>query len=246
MVESNNEPSIEDMALASKASYSDSAPENYSRQHDLSSPEISTYKHNKNNHYIISHRGTDLADKNTARKDIRADLNIALGNKEADILHKRRTKKTEEIVKHIKDKNPSHDIFLTGHSLAGSTTAHAMSSSKIVRDNVKEHHTFNSGSSLLQNKPAVSAEVKKELMSKSTHHSIRGDEISRHVANNLIGKTKIYSSTKKPSIAQHVLKLATPLLKKTFAGRIVAFGAKKALNTLQSHSLDNFINKAVI
>lgn len=243
MVETNNVPSIESMALASKASYSDTAPENYTRQQDLSSPEISTYKHNKNNHYIISHRGTDLADKNTAKKDIRSDLNIALGNKESDILHKRRTKKTEDIIKHIKDNDPSHDIFLTGHSLAGSTTAHAMSSSKIVRDNVKEHHTFNSGSSLLQNKPSVSADVKKELMSKSTHHAIRGDEISRHVSNNLIGKTKIYSSTKKPSIAQHVLKLATPLLKKTFAGRVVAYGAKKALNTLQSHSLDNFITK---
>jgi hypothetical protein len=108
---------------------------------------------------------------------------------------------------------------------------------------VKRHDTFNSGSSALQRKPDVSPEVKAQLMEKSTHHSVKGDEISTHVASNLIGKTKKYASTKKPSIAQHVLALATPLLKRTFAGRLVAFGAKKALGTLQSHSLDNFTKK---
>ncbi len=37
----------------------------------------------------------DLSNPNTARKDVRADLNIALGNKEADRLHNRRTKQTD-------------------------------------------------------------------------------------------------------------------------------------------------------
>jgi hypothetical protein len=237
------DPTIQDMALASEASYSDTAPENYSKVAELSSPEISTYRHNEKAHYIIAHRGTDLADPKTARKDVRADLNIALGNKESDALHKRRTKKTESIIKSIKKKEPAHEIFLTGHSLGGSTSSHAIASSKLVRDNVKRHDTFNSGSSALQRKPDVSPEVKAQLMEKSTHHSVKGDEISTHVASNLIGKTKKYASTKKPSIAQHVLALATPLLKRTFAGRLVAFGAKKALGTLQSHSLDNFTKK---
>lgn len=237
------DPTIQDLALASEASYSDTAPENYTKLAELSSPEISTYRHTQKPHYIIAHRGTDLADQNSARKDVRADLNIALGNKESDALHKRRTKKTESIVKAIKKKEPAHDIFLTGHSLGGSTSSHAMASSKVVRENVKEHHTFNSGSSALQKKPDVTPEVKDQLMEKSTHHAVKGDEISAHVASNLIGKTKKYASTKKPSIAQHVLALATPLLKRTFAGRLVAFGAKKALGTLQSHSLDNFITK---
>ena len=237
------DPTISDLALASEASYTDKAPNDYTKQSELSSPEISTYKHNTKSHYIISHRGTDLADPTTARKDVRADLNIALGNKETDALHKRRTKKTEAIVKAIKKKDPEHDIFLTGHSLGGSTSSHAIASSKVVRDNVKEHHTFNSGSSALQRKPDVSPEVKAQLMEKSTHHSVKGDEISAHVATNLIGKQKKYASTKKPSIAQHVLALATPLLKRTFAGKILAFGAKKALGTLQAHSLDNFITR---
>jgi hypothetical protein len=238
-----DDPTTSDLALAAEASYTDQAPEDYTKQADLSSPEISTYKHNTKSHYIISHRGTDLADPKTARKDVRADLNIALGNKEADAMHKRRTKKTEAIVKSIKKKDPEHDIFLTGHSLGGSTSSHAIASSKVVRDNVKEHHTFNSGSSALQKKPDVTPEVRAQLMEKSTHHSVKGDEISAHVGSNLIGKQKKYASTKKPSIAQHVLALATPLLKRTFAGKIVAFGAKKALGTLQAHSLDNFIKR---
>lgn len=237
------DPTTSDLALAAEASYSDQAPEDYTKQADLSSPEISTYKHNTKSHYIISHRGTSVADKNTARKDVRADLNIALGNKEADAMHKRRTKKTEAIVKAIKKKDPEHDIFLTGHSLGGSTSSHAIASSKVVRENVKEHHTFNSGSSALQKKPDVTPEVRAQLMEKSTHHSVKGDEISAHVSSNLIGKQKKYASTKKPSVAQHVLALATPLLKRTFAGKIVAFGAKKALGTLQAHSLDNFIKR---
>lgn len=237
------DPSISDLASAAEASYTDQAPEDYTKQAELSSPDISTYKHNTKSHYIISHRGTNLADANTARKDVRADLNIALGNKEADALHKRRTKKTEAIVKAIKKKDPAQDIFLASHSLGGSTSSHAMASSKIVRDNVKQEHTFNSGSSALQKKPDVSPEVKAQLMEKSTHHSVRGDEISAHVGSNLIGKQKKYTSTKKPSIAQHVLALATPLLKRTFGGKIVAFGAKKSLDTLQAHSLDNFIKR---
>lgn len=238
-----DDPSISDLAIAAESSYTDQAPEDYTKQMDLSSPDISTYKHITKPHYIISHKGSDLVNPNTARKDVRADLNIALGNKEADALHKRRTKKTEAIVKAIKRKDPAHDIFMASHSLGGSTSSHAMASSKIVRDNVKQEHTFNSGSSALQRKPDVSPEVKAQLLEKSTHHSVKGDEISAHVATNLIGKQKKYASTKKPSIAQHVLALATPLLKRTFGGRILAFGAKKALETLQAHSLDNFIKR---
>ena len=239
-------PNLQDLASASEASYSESSPENYTKQADLSSADISTYRHNVNPHYIIAHRGTSLVDPNSSRKDVRADLNIALGNKEADALHKRRTKKTEGIIKAIKKKEPAHDIFLTGHSLGGSTSSHAMASSKTVRENIKEHHTFNSGSSALQRPPEVIPEVKAQLMEKSTHHAVVGDEISAHVASNLIGKTKTYNSTKKPSIAQHILALATPLLKRTFAGKLLAFGAKKALETLQSHSLDNFIKRKMI
>jgi hypothetical protein len=80
-------------------------------------------------------------------------------------------------------------------------------------------------------------------MQKSTHHRVKGDAISEHVEKNLIGKQKMYESKKKPSIADHVLKLATPLLKKTFVGRAVGYGVKKVLDTLRAHSISNFTRK---
>jgi len=236
-------PSTSDLATAAEASYSDFPPMAYTKLDAYSNPEISTFKHKEKPHYIIAHKGTDLASANTARKDIRADLNIALGNKEADRMHNRRAKQTEQIIKKLKREEPAHDIYLVGHSLGGSTSSHAMATNKYVRDNVKEHHTFNSGSSALQKAPSVSADVKDELMQKSTHHRVKGDAISEHVEKNLIGKQKMYESKKKPGIADHVLKLATPLLKKTFVGRAVGYGVKKVLDTLRAHSISNFTRK---
>lgn len=236
-------PSTSDLAAAAEASYTDAPPQNYTKLDAYSNPEISTFKHVEKPHYIIAHKGTDLANPNTARKDVRADLNIALGNKDADRMHNRRTKQTEQIIKKLKKEEPKHDVYLVGHSLAGSTTAHAMATNKYVRDNVKEHHTFNSGSSALQKAPTVTPEVKDELMQKSTHHRVKGDLISEHVESNLIGKQKMYESKKKPGIADHVLKLATPLLKRTFIGRAVGYGVKKVLDTLRAHSISNFTRK---
>lgn len=242
-IQAEQGPSLSDLASAAQSSYNETVPQNYTRLTNLSSPEISTFRHNEKKHVIVAHRGTDLENPKSARKDVRADLNIALGNKEADKLHKKRAKQTEEIVKKLKKEQPDSDIYLTGHSLGGSTSAHALASSDVVRKNVKELHTFNAGASALQSKPDVSPETKAELISKSTHHRVKGDEISLHVASNLIGKQKVYQSAKKPTVAQHILKMATPLLKRTFVGRLLGFGAKKTLNTLQSHSLDNFIKK---
>lgn len=238
----NTPPSIQDLASSAESAYQsgDVPPINYTKLTQYSGPDISTFKHNERPHYIIAHKGTDLANKNSASKDVRADLNIALGNREADALHKRRTKQTEAIIKGIKKEAPKSDIYLTGHSLGGSTSAYAMAKSKMVRDNVKELHTFNSGSSALQKPPEILPEVKDELMKKSTHHHIRGDLISQHVKDNLIGKHKEYESKKKPSIADHILKLATPLLKRTFVGKAFGYGAKKVLDTLRSHSISNF------
>jgi len=233
-------PKIQDLALANKATYNDETPIDYTKQENLSNKEIYTYRHNEKPHYIIAHKGTNLSTIDSAKKDIRADLNIAIGNKDADALHDRRTKRTEKIIKKIKIKDPEHDIFLTAHSLGGSTASDAMVKSKFVRDNVKELHTFNSASSKLQNKPDISPDTKKILMEKSTHHHIRGDLLSQSVSSNLIGKHKRYNSTKKPSISQRVLEVATPLLKRSVAGKILDFGLKKVLGTLQSHSIDNF------
>lgn len=239
----NSAPSIQDLAGAAESSYQDAPPVNYTKLTQYSNPEISTFKHNQKPHYIVAHKGTDLANANTARKDIRADLNIALGNKDADTMHKRRAKQTEQIIKSIKKESPKSDVYLTGHSLGGSTSAYAMASNKYVRDNVKQHDTFNSGSSALQKTPDVTPEIKAELMQKSTHHRVKGDAISDHVKDNLIGKVKEYESKKKPGVADHVLKLATPLLKRTFVGRALGYGVKRVLETLRAHSISNFTRK---
>lgn len=238
----NSPPSIQDLASSAESAYNggDVPPMNFTKLTQYSGPDISTFKHNEKSQYIIAHKGTDLANKNSASRDVRADLNIALGNRDADALHKRRTKQTEAIIKGIRKESPKGDIYLTAHSLGGSTASYAMAKSKMVRDNVKELHTFNSGSSALQKPPDVSPEVRDELMKKSTHHHIRGDLISQHVKDNLIGKYKEYESKKKPSIADHILKLATPLLKRTFVGKAFGYGAKKVLDTLRSHSISNF------
>jgi len=124
----NSSPSIQDLAGAAESAYQDAPPMNYTKLTQYSNPEISTFKHKEKSEYIISHRGTNLADPNTAKKDVRADLNIALGNKEADAMHKRRTKQTESIIKGIRKESPKGDIYLVGHSLGGSTSSHAMAS----------------------------------------------------------------------------------------------------------------------
>jgi hypothetical protein len=100
------DPSISELASAAQSAYDQTAPDDYSRVEELSSPDISTFRHISRPHYIISHRGTDFSDDKSIKKDVRADLNIALGNRAGDTLHKRRTKKTEQIIKKIQKKEP--------------------------------------------------------------------------------------------------------------------------------------------
>lgn len=235
------DPSIKDLALASEASYGTDAPPDYSRVEDLSTADISTYKHNVNPHYIISHRGTAV-DSTTASKQLKADAAILFGNRSHDKLHKARVKQTEKIVKQIKEKDPEHKIHLASHSLGGSTSHEAMVKSAFVRENVSSLNTFNAGTSPLQGK-GLSPKNKayKEIASKSVHHAVEGDEISRNIHSNLIGKKIIYKAPKeKPSVGRSILRLAAGHLKTSPLGRLVHFGADKLLNTLSSHSLKNF------
>lgn len=236
------EPTIKALAKSAEASYTqDKAPtQDYERLHHLSTADVSVYKHKVDPHHIISHRGTDIH-SNTITKQLKADLNIAVGNKNADKLHNNRAKQTEHIVRQIKETNPDHTIHLTGHSLGSSTAQHAMVKSPYVRDNVKSVDTFNAGSSILGGK-GLSAKSKayKDIAMKSTHHTISADAISENASNNMIGRVKIYENKQKPSIGQHILKMAKPILQKSALGKIVSFVGDKALSTLSSHSLKNF------
>jgi triacylglycerol esterase/lipase EstA (alpha/beta hydrolase family) len=148
------------------------------------------------------------------------------------------------VVSQIKAKDPQHDVYLVGHSLGGSTAHQAMVKSKYVRDNVKELHTFNAGSSPLQHKGLSSKhKAYSTIAAKSTHHRIAGDEISASIKSNLIGTHKTYKNTQKPSLGKAILNIAEPLLKQSPLGRLVHFGANKIIDTLSSHSLKNFIKQ---
>jgi hypothetical protein len=236
-----NEPDMKSLARASEASYSqDKEPPNYERQHDLSTADISVYKHKKDPHHIIAHRGTD-AHSDTISKQLKADLNIAVGNKNGDKLHKDRTKQTEDIVKKIKDTNPNHTIHLTGHSLGSSTAQHSMVKSKIVRDNVNSVDTFNAGSSIIGGKGlSTKSKAYKDIASKSTHHTISGDLISENADKAMIGRVIKYENKQKPTIAQHILKMATPILRKSLLGRGISMLGGSVLGTMSSHSMKNF------
>lgn len=243
-VEDTAPPSVSDLATVAEASYNvNKDPDNYDRVEHLSNETVGTYKHKKGGHYVISHRGTDVHSK-SGGKDLKSDMNILVGNTKKDAQFKARTKKTEQIVKHLKKKDPKADIYMASHSLGGATQQHAMINSDIVRSGVKQGHTFNAGAS-----PLSSPDVKKdsalykELVDKQTHHRVTGDEISRNGKTSMIGKEKIYKSKMKPSIAESIIKMATPIFNKSTFGKIALYGAGKMATTLQSHSLKHFIKK---
>jgi len=233
-------PTTQELAKASQATYTNKTPEGYSRVDELSSNDIHTYKHNTENHHIIAHRGTDLH-ADTAKRDLKTDLKILIGQGSHTKVFKDRAKETENIVKKLKEQDPETKIHVTGHSLGGTTAQHALVKSKVVRDNVESLDTFNAGTSPLQKKGlAKSNPAYKEIASKATHHRIGGDDISGSAKTTLIGSHKTYKTNAKPTIARGVLDYLKPKLEKTAAGKIAHFAADRILNTLQSHSLSNF------
>lgn len=224
----NYTPSISELAQAAEASYSmtrtgkkqdrldhaqNTAPENYTILPEYTDRMISTFKHNDFDTYIVSHRGTDFGGSQ-AKKDLVSDWHIVTGNQASDSVHRRRTKKTERIIKGLlnSSSNPI-DIYLSSHSLGGSTSHHAMVSSKLVRDNIKELHTFNAGSSpVAVSQIDKNSKLYKDIKEKSVHHHIKGDLISDNVKNNYIGTHKSYVSKKKVPVHKKVMKLLAPLL----------------------------------
>ena len=246
-------PTIQDLAKSAAASYSMTingnkssrlehaqsvAPDNYTLLPQYTDRMISTFKQNNEPTYIIAHRGTDFSGTQ-AKKDLVSDWNIIIGNQDSDTVHNRRTKKTERIIKGLISNNSDPiDIFLTGFSLGGSTANHALVSSQFVRDNVKELHTFNAGSSpIAVNEIDKNSKLYNDIKAKSIHHHIKGDLVSDNVKNTYIGKHKTYISKKKPTISQKVMKLLKPLL-----GPLgTLWNLKENVeDKLSKHSLENF------
>lgn len=243
-----SDPNIQDLAGVAQASYQgEESPAGYTRNNELSTPDVSVFKHDTNPHHIVAHRGTDLQAK-TAGRDIKHDFRLLFGNANHDSVQKKRTKQTEHAYRQIKEAHPTHDIHLVGHSLGGHTSHQTLAKNDFVRNNTASAHTFNAGSSPLQSKPLAKTNKNfQQVKDLSTHHRISGDMISEHNKSNLIGTHKTYKTNAKPSVGQHLLNVARPLLDKSGLGKLVHYGTKSLLGTLQSHSLSNFIkpNKSI-
>ena len=238
-------PDLSTLAQAAEASYnSHDAPEHYDRVAEHSTPDVSTYRHKVNPHYIIAHRGTDLSgSKDSVGKDLRQDLRILIGDKSNTDFLKDRTAHTEKVVNAIKLKEPKSMIHLTGHSLGGHSAQQAMIDSHDVRNKIDSADTFNTGASPFKLGEPMNkkTEAYKTIAKKTTHHVIEGDDISAGIHHHAIGKIKTYEGTAQPTIADKLLSYIKPLAQKSKLGKLAHLGAKRILKTLQSHSLSNFI-----
>jgi hypothetical protein len=253
-----SEPTQSQLAQSAQASYSmskkgsvqerlthaqNNAPENYTVVPEHTNIDMTTFRHNTEPKYIISHRGTDMAG-NSKIKDLKADLNILVGNANGDKIHKKRANKTASIIKSIKQEDPDHKIYMSSHSLGGSTMSHALMTKKSVRDNVESAHSFATGSSPLQDSYKPESKAFKEVSSKLTHHINEGDEISNNNTDSLIGKVKKYKSSRKPSLTSAMFNLVKPLIDKSGKyGKIASYVGEKFIDTLGSHSITHFIKK---
>lgn len=242
----NTDPSTKYLAKISEQTYSSSEPEyeamGYKKHHELSTPEVHTFHHNENKHWIIAHRGTDLSSENDKSAQLKADLKILQGNQAGDKLFRKRASDTERIVKTIREKNLNDEpIHLTGHSLGAQSVQNAMVKKAYVRDNVASVNTFNAGTSpLFKSTLKPKTKMWKQIYDKSTHHIIRGDAISENAESNMIGKVKKYTSKEKPTFTQKFMKR---LQKYSFISPIAYlahWAGTKIVNTAQNHSISNF------
>ena len=235
------EPSTQDLAKLAELTYGNNKPDiDYTRIQDLSTDDIHTFKHNSNPHYVISHRGTNLVGDGK-KVQLKADMNILKGNQDGDPLHRKRVRDTENIIRKIKQDDPEHDVYLTGHSLGASTAQHALIKSKYTRDNVKKFETFNAGSSPLYkihlNKKN---QVYKDIYDKSTHHVITGDGISQNAKNNMIGKIKTYNTKTKPTLKTKLWNFLKPFAMTSPITHLAHWSVDKFKDTLINHSISNF------
>lgn len=113
----------------------ESIPEGYV-VHPSSGRDIALFTNEDKGHAVISHRGTNLGQS----KDLTADLLFAGGLENHSTEFKKRTKKTENMLRHIpKD----YSLTLQGHSYGGASALNAAVKSHKVRHRVDAIDLYN-------------------------------------------------------------------------------------------------------
>ena len=142
---------------------------------------------------VIAHRGTDTTGRRTKR-DLSSDIAPAFGKQATNKEFNSRLFKTIDIVKAYHD---GFAIFLTGHSLGGSTVIYALEGSKLVRDKVEFTRTFNAGATIFSR--GLDHATKNYLKGRVRHHRLSTDIISAGFSLKVpFGKIKTIASNLNP------------------------------------------------
>ena len=187
---------------------------------DKSNDNISVWYNEIQHEYVISHRGTDLNDT----EDLDADVSLALGKTKNKRFYDKRTNKTKELIKEIKDVDATAKVNLTGHSLGGSTAITSLND-EYVNKNVEHVYTFNPGVSPIKEKFDGSP-------GKITNYVVKGDPISNNSIH--VGKV-VHTKAKKDNEA--MFEMAGELSKVLTGSDYL----KDIVSGLRNHSLDNFL-----
>ena len=177
---------------------------------EFSSNEIGVfYNADKNNHVII-HKGTQLTSQ-TMATDIQSDFDLTMSGIGAKKQFLKRRDDTVEIIRSIKEINPSTSIELGGESLGGATSSYAFSylddkEGKYLHDNIDSLTTLNPAfppkyllpkkidSVLFDLYKHVDKDTKKKIEQKPIiHHRIKTDIVSKGLEKDVpFGKVMTY------------------------------------------------------
>ena len=173
-------------------------------------------------------------------QDLATDIGFAagLGALQPDL--KRRTERTNDIIKELKPTN----LNLVGHSLGGIANNYVIANSKKVRKNLTSSQTYNAGfNPVFASGVAVSDKNKEKLKKKVTHYTVKGDPVSFGArgafkeAGVPFGKTKMQEHKyEKGMLDKGVAKF---VLDNTIIGDMIGVGTT-TLKGLHAHGLDQF------
>jgi hypothetical protein len=104
--------------------------------HPKSDRNVALYTNKTEKHAVISHRGTDFSNN----KDLTSDLLFSLGMENHGDEFKKRTSKTEKLLKEV---NGDYAVTLQGHSYGGASALNSAVKSHKIRGRVDEINLYN-------------------------------------------------------------------------------------------------------